>query len=115
LSNIILSDYDAVDFVLDLVHSLGEYFEADDIADYPWDPMRGGPGHVAGMPHHGMIGYWMKTIAFLAKMGKVGLAMAEEFRAEEQNKSLFQEMMERWEKIAYPEIPLMQEEVIFVK
>ena len=95
----ILEPSDATELLLDMLYNIGGVLVEDDIKDFPWDPMTGGPGHVKGGLHHGFVGYVLQQLAVLGQLANVGLNMGEELGG----KSDFQLMMERWEKIAYPE------------
>lgn len=96
------SDY--TEFLLDVLYNIGGVLVEDDIRDFPWDPMTGGPGHIKGGLHHGFIGYMLQQLAVVGQLAKVGLNVGEEFGT----KSDFQLLMERWEKIAYPEPSLSE-------
>jgi hypothetical protein len=95
----ILETTDAAELLLDTVYNIGGVLVEDDISDFPWDPMEGGQGHIKGGLHHGFIGYVLQQLAVLAQLANVGLNIRQEIGG----KSDFQLMMERWEKIAYPE------------
>jgi hypothetical protein len=93
---------DAAELVLDVLYNIGGVLVEDDIKDFPWDPMSGGPGHLMGGLHHGFIGYVLQQLAVLGQLANVGLNVGKEIG----EKSDFQLLMERWEKIAYPETSL---------
>jgi hypothetical protein len=88
--------------VLDVLYNIGGVLVEDDIKDFPWDPMSGGPGHLKGGLHHGFVGYILQQLAVLGQLANVGLNVGKEIGKE----SEFQLLMERWEKIAYPETSL---------
>ena len=96
----ILESPDAAELLLDMVYNIGGVLVEDDINDFPWDPMYGGPGHFKGGLHHGFIGYLLQQLAVLGQLANVGLNVGQEIGGA---KSDFQLLMERWEKIAYPE------------
>lgn len=89
---------DPFEFLLDTFYNLGALLVEDDIHDFPWDPMKGGPGHTYGGIHHGMIGYFIQTAAFVGRLAKVAV----ELQSELGNKSEIQSIIERYERIAYP-------------
>jgi hypothetical protein len=93
---------DAAELVLDMLYNIGGVLVEDDINDFPWDPMSGGPGHLKGGLHHGFVGYVLQQLAVLGQLANVGLNVGKEIG----EKSDFQLLMERWEKIAYPETSL---------
>jgi hypothetical protein len=94
----ILESPDAAEILLDVIYNIGGVLVEDDINDFPWDPMHGGPGHINGGLHHGFVGYVLQQLAVLGQLANVGLNVGEELGS----KSDFQLLMERWEKIAYP-------------
>jgi hypothetical protein len=95
----ILEPPDAAELLLDVLYNIGGVLVEDDINDFPWDPMRGGPSHIKGGLHHGFVGYVLQQLAVLGQLANVGLNVGEELGS----KSDFQLLMEHWEKIAYPE------------
>jgi hypothetical protein len=97
--SIILESSDAAELVLDMLYNIGGVLVEDDIKDFPWDPTTGGPGHIKGGLHHGFVGYLLQQVAVLGQLANIGASIKDEFS----EKSEFQNLMERWEKIAYPE------------
>jgi hypothetical protein len=89
----------AAELLLDVLYNIGGVLVEDDIKDFPWDPMTGGPGHITGGLHHGFVGYLLQQVAVLGQLANIGASIEGEFS----EKSEFQNLMERWEKIAYPE------------
>jgi hypothetical protein len=69
----ILETTDAAELLLDMVYNIGGVLVEDDISDFPWDPMEGGPVHVKGGLHHGFIGYVLQQLAVLGQLANVGL------------------------------------------
>jgi hypothetical protein len=95
----ILESSDAAELLLDVIYNIGGVLVEDDIKDFPWDVNQGGPGHIKGGLHHGFVGYVLQQLAVLGQLANVGLNVGEELG----DKSDFQLLLERWEKIAYPE------------
>lgn len=87
-----------------ILHDMGGILVEDDIKDFPWNPISDGDpwdgrgGHMPGMPHHGMLGLAMQTLAYLGGMADVGSEIAKDF----QEKSELQLIQEQFEPIAYP-------------
>jgi hypothetical protein len=42
----VLESSDAPELLLDLLYNIGGVLVEDDIRDFPWDPMTGGPGQL---------------------------------------------------------------------
>lgn len=61
----------------DMVYQLGRLLTLDDIDDFPWDPYEGGPGHVKGMPHHGLIGMILQEVGVFAAYAATAMAAAQ--------------------------------------
>lgn len=51
--------------LFEVMYDIGKILVEDDIDDFPWNPYEGGPGHVMGMPHHGMIGLILQQVSLL--------------------------------------------------
>ncbi len=95
----VVESADGAEFLLDVLYNIGGVLVEDDLKDFPWDPMVGGPGHLKGGMHHGFLGYLLQQVAVLGQLANIGSSVREELA----EKSDFQLLMERWEKIAYPE------------
>jgi hypothetical protein len=95
----IAEEIGGAELLLDALYNIGGVLVEDDLKDFPWDPMVGGPGHARGGLHHGFLGYLLQQVAVLGQLANVGLNVGKEIG----EKSNFQLLMERWEKIAYPE------------
>ena len=95
----VIESADGAELLLDVLYNIGGVLVEDDLKDFPWDPMVGGPGHLKGGMHHGFLGYLLQQVAVLGQLANIGSSVGEELA----EKSDFQLLMERWEKIAYPE------------
>ena len=95
----VIESADGAELLLDVLYNIGGVLVEDDLKDFPWDPMVGGPGHVKGGMHHGFLGYVLQQVAVLGQLANIGSSVGEELA----EKSDYQLLMERWEKIAYPE------------
>jgi hypothetical protein len=98
----VIESADGTELLLDVLYNIGGVLVEDDLKDFPWDPMVGGPGHLKGGMHHGFLGYVLQQVAVLGQLANIGSSVGEELAV----KSDFQLLMERWEKIAYPESSL---------
>lgn len=97
--NTVVESADGAELLLDVLYNIGGVLVEDDLKDFPWDPMVGGPGHLKGGMHHGFLGYLLQQVAVLGQLAKIGSSVGNELT----EKNDFQLLMERWEKIAYPE------------
>ncbi len=95
----IIESTDGAELLLDVLYNIGGVLVEDDLKDFPWDPMVGGPGHLKGGMHHGFLGYLLQQVAVLGQLANIGSSVGNELT----EKSDFQLLTERWEKIAYPE------------
>jgi hypothetical protein len=97
--SVVSEEQSSAELLLDVLYNIGGVLVEDDIKDFPWDPMTGGSGHIKGGLHHGFVGYLLQQVAVLGQLANIGASIKDEFS----EKSEFQHLMERWEKIAYPE------------
>jgi hypothetical protein len=95
----VTEEMSGAELLLDVLYNIGGVLVEDDLKDFPWDPMVGGPGHLRGGLHHGFLGYLLQQVALLGQLANIGANVRDELS----EKSEFQLLMERWEKIAYPE------------
>ncbi len=94
---------------LEIINALGKLMVADDMKDFPWHPyLNGDPwdpttgkGHIPGMIHHGMVGFFLQTFTKVAALAVTAEDIAEEAKITEPP-NLFVQEMARWEKIAHP-------------
>lgn len=89
-------------WIWDLFYDIGGILVEDDINDFPWDPMQGGPGHIMGSPHHGMLGWALQQGAYVAGLMDVAAEVAKEAGQKDE----LQEVLEEFERLAYPTPPL---------
>jgi hypothetical protein len=99
MSTIITEEIGGAELLLDVLYNIGSVLVEDDLKDFPWDPMVGGLGHLRGGLHHGFLGYLLQQVAVLGQLANIGANVRDELY----DKNEFQLLMERWEKIAYPE------------
>jgi hypothetical protein len=95
----VTEEMSGAELLLDVLYNIGGVLVGDDLKDFSWDPMVSGPGHLRGGLHHGFLGYILQQVAVLGQLANVGASVKDELS----EKSEFQLLMERWEKIAYPE------------
>ena len=73
---------DAMMNLFNVLYSLGKLLAEDDIGDFPCNPYEGGPGHVYGMPHHGLIGVILQQVGLI---GGLASAIVPETRVDDLN------------------------------
>jgi hypothetical protein len=90
---------DGTGLLLDLLYNLEGILIEDDLKDFPWNPLAGGRGHIRGGLHHGFVGFMLQQVAVVGQLARVGLDVTQELG----EKTDLQVIMERFERIAYPD------------